>query len=193
MTIRVEESSAALLELLWVRERFGLAPVGDDLPPLLVDPPTPATAADRVRWQDVWPELWRAALDHAAAGQDPSLFERLILTADGSAERADLLARLIGPRWGDRFDPEVLGEPFEQWRAAQVPEMPTALEDHPERRDLVALVPAWRAGLTMIVTVPCRGEWSRRIGTGCLLTTAATRADSASFRRALSLFSAPAH
>ena len=193
MTIRVEESSAVLLELLWVRELFGLATVGDDLPPLLVDPPATITDSDRIVHQDAWAGLWRSALEHAAAGQDPTLFDRLILTEDGSVERADLLDRLIGPRWGDRFGTDGLGESFEQWRAEQRPEMPTALEDHPERRDLVALVPAWRAGLTTIVTVPCRGEWSRRIGTGCLLTTAATRADSASFRRALSLFSAPAH
>jgi hypothetical protein len=66
--------------------------------------------------------------------------------------------------------------------------MPTRLEDQPERRDLAALIPAWRAGLTTIVTIPCAGEFTLRIGENALLTTAATREDSDSYRRALSMF-----
>jgi hypothetical protein len=191
MTLRIEESPVALLELLWVRELHGLQPHGDDLPPLLVDPPDRVAAPDADAEQDAWPDLWRAVLEHAASGHDPSLFERLMLTADGSAERAALLTRLLGPRWSDRFGSDALGDSFEQWRAAGLPEMPAALEEHPERRDLDAVVPAWRAGLTTLVTVPCRGEWSRRAGASCLLLTAATRAESASFRRALALFARP--
>ena len=62
------------------------------------------------------------------------------------------------------------------------------LEDAPERRDLVALIPAWRAGLTKIVTIPCVGEYVRRLGPHGLLMTDATREDSDAYRRALGSF-----
>ena len=64
----------------------------------------------------------------------------------------------------------------------------TPLEDHPERRDLPTLISAWRAGLTKIVTIPCSGEFTRRVSKNALLVTAGTREDSDSYRRALSTF-----
>lgn len=45
MLITIENDSAALLELLWIREAWDLHPVGHDLPPLLADQVTrPATS-----------------------------------------------------------------------------------------------------------------------------------------------------
>jgi len=38
------------------------------------------------------------------------------------------------------------------------------------------------------VTIPCSGEFTRRVGENALLMTAATREDSDSYRRALSSF-----
>ena len=62
------------------------------------------------------------------------------------------------------------------------------LENSPERRDLEALIPAWRAGLTKVVTIPCRGDHTRRVGDNALLVTDETRADSERDRRALAAF-----
>ena len=65
---------------------------------------------------------------------------------------------------------------------------PDALRNSPEHRDLEALIPAWRAGLTKIVTIPCRGEYTRKLGTNALLVTDGTRADSGLYRAALASF-----
>ena len=44
------------------------------------------------------------------------------------------------------------------------------------------------AGLTKIVTIPCRGEFAGRISDHALLMTEGVRADSAAYRRALASF-----
>ena len=59
----------------------------------------------------------------------------------------------------------------------------------PEHRDLDALIRAWRAGLTIVVTIPCQGEFSRKITDNALLMTDTTRADSSTYQRALNSFS----
>lgn len=198
MSITVEDRPHALLELLWIREAHGLNPEGEDLPPLLSDtPPTvqdSAVSADaREEWVNAWPLIWHAAVAHVGEDRDPRLFEELRATADGSTERADLLHRMIGPTWRDDFGDDAFddvshGDWFQKGMDAHLAAMPTRLEDQPERRDLSALIPAWRAGLTKIVTIPCAGEFTRRIGENTLLVTAATRGSSDSYRRALSTF-----
>lgn len=71
---------------------------------------------------------------------------------------------------------------------AQLAAMLTRIEDSSERRDLPTLISAWHAGLTKIVTIPCSGEFTRRASENALLMTAVTRANSDSYRRALSTF-----
>jgi len=58
----------------------------------------------------------------------------------------------------------------------------------PEHRDLDALITAWQAGLTKIVTIPCQRDFHRRISPTAMLMTDAERADSAAYRRALNAF-----
>lgn len=107
MVITVDDDLGSLVELLWIREAWGLKPLGDNLPPLLVDPPKLGTIEDEEfdagAWQAAWPELWIAALHHPGAIRDPGLFAALHMTADNSTERAQLIARLTGPSWRDRF------------------------------------------------------------------------------------------
>ena len=100
---------------------------------------------------------------------------------------------MIGPTWRDdfgdsAFDHDSLRDWFQLGMDAHLAAMPKRLEDQPERRDLPILIPAWRAGLTKIVTIPCAGDFTRRIGDHALLITSATRQDSDSYRRALSTF-----
>lgn len=197
MVLRIEDSAQALLELLWLREAHALQPVGEDLPPGLVDAPAPVAAAvsasTRSAWESAWPQLWREVVAHAGRETDPRVFERLHETAGGSVERAEMLRSLIGPSWGERFGDEALaGGAFAQWERRRAEERerarPRSLAETPERRDLEALIPAWRAGLTTVVTVPCTGEFARRVGANVLLTTDAARRSSDSYRRALSVF-----
>lgn len=198
MSITVDDRPHILMELLWLREAYELQPEGDDLPPLLVDTPVAVpdptvSAATRDEWAAAWPRIWRAALAHAGRDQDPRSFDELTTTANGSPERAELLHRIAGPSWRDEFGDTAFDHgSFATWSQqgaeAHMAMMPTRLEDHPERRDLSALIPAWHAGLTKVVTVPCAGEFTRRVGENALLTTSATREHSDSYRRALSTF-----
>ena len=113
--------------------------------------------------------------------------------SDGSPERADLLRRLTGPTWHNGYGDSAFAEPsyaiwvqdgFDAHRSS----IPKMLQDSPERRDLAALSSAWRAGLTKIVTIPCRGEFTRRISPNALLMTGETRHDSDAYQRALATF-----
>lgn len=195
MSITIDDRPHTLLELLWIREAYRLQPHGEGLPPLLVD--TPATVQDvtiadetRDEWETEWPRIWHAAVAHAGRENDPRLFDELRKTADGSPERAELLRRMIGPSWRDEFGDRAFDDSHSSWLQrgmdAELMRIPTRLEDQPERRDLPALIPAWRAGLTKIVTIPCSGEFTRKVGENALIMTEATRKGSESYRRALS-------
>lgn len=198
MTITVDDRPHVLMELLWVREAYRLEPTSDDLPPLLTDSPetarvVPLSAAERTAWEEAWRRIWHAATRHAGREDDQAALERLHSTPPGSPERAEQFQQLIGPTWRAEFGDEAFDDPsyaawsergWERHRAS----VPRALDEAPERRDLDALVPAWRAGLTKIVTIPCRGEFVRRISGHALLMTEGVRADSAANRRALATF-----
>lgn len=185
MVITVDDDPGSLVELLWIREAWGLKPVGDDLPPLLVDPPQLGTNEDEEfdvgAWEAAWPEIWVTVLRHAGEIRDPGLFEAVHKAADNSDERAKLIARITGPSWRDRFAGAGLGERYQAWTASRfrelVPRPLVSFEDQPERQPLDALITAWRRGLTKIVTIPCRGEFTRVIGEHSLLVTDETRND----------------
>lgn len=199
MSLTVDDQPLPLLELLWVREAHDLRPRGAGLPPLLLDPPSvlPPSAisvGERAKWTAAWPLVWRAAVKHAGEDRDSlTTDEELKATTDGSSQRADVLRRTIGPRWSDSFGGGAQGMPaYSAWlRRMESAEWAAAWrrdQSNPERRDLVALIPAWRAGLTKIVLIPCSGEFIQRIGDNTLLVTAATRQNSESYRHALNTF-----
>lgn len=197
MTLTVEDRPSWLLELLWLREAHDLRPAGDDLPPLLRNTPAPAEApvgdAVRAEWAAAWPRIWDAVVAHAGREPDPGLFEQLHESADGSPERRAILAELVGPTWEDEFGRDAFDDrSYREWEQAGIDvhraTRRDVLENSPERRDLDALIPAWRAGLTKVVTIPCRGDHNRRIGDDALLVTDETRADSERYRRALASF-----
>lgn len=197
MSITVEDRPHTLLELLWIREAYDLQPHGEDLPPLLSDAPAMVQDAavsteTRDEWEAAWPGIWHAAVAHAGQDSDPRLFDELHHTADGSAKRVDLLHRIVGPNWRDEFGDSAFDDSHRAWSQrgmdAHMKAMRKQLEDQPERRDLSALIPAWRAGLTKVVTIPCSGEFTRKVGENTLLTTGVTRESSESYRRALNTF-----
>ncbi|MDR6620777.1 hypothetical protein [Sinomonas atrocyanea] len=197
MVITVQDEPSTLLELLWIREAWQLEPAGADLPPQLLDTPARMSGAERQRaligeWQDAWPELWREGLHHAAAPRDPDVVERLKSTENGSSELARLLKEITGPSWDDRFGRDALTEGSRQWLRLLIERhmtgSPHALSAQPERVALDALIPAWRAGLTTVVQIPCRGTFTRIVGESALLVTSETRNDAARYSAALALF-----
>lgn len=196
MGITIDDRPHAVLELLWLREAFDL-PIAADAPPPLLD--TPARAArilaedEYGAWERAWPRLWDAVTCHAATEHDPAILDQLMRPTGPSDARTALLRQLMGPSWRDEFDAEAFDDPsYLDWSQrgfdAVVASHPRALADSPEHRDLEALIPAWERGLTKIVTIPCRGPYTRTVPPAGLVTTAGTRAHSDTYRAALRSF-----
>ena len=197
MTLTIEDNSNPLLELLWIREAWDLQPVGDDLPPLLSDSSVGAqiesgSLVEIAQWRDGWPVVWEACIQHASQIQDVRLFDELLTTSNGSTERLELLARIAGPYWRDTFGDFALTDRYGAWAMARCEahsrHNSRPLEEEPERVSLAALIPAWESGLTKIVVIPCRGDYTRIIGEHSLLVTAETRDDPERYSEALARF-----
>ena len=197
MVLEVEDSPHALLDLLWLREACGLEPTGADLPPLLTVPPTrPAAAAPddgALRtWQAAWPFVWDEVLEHTGRPRQGDLLHGITELPPTSEARAARVRAFIGPTWRDRFGDEVFDDDgYRDWVAADADrELAHAVEYErsPEYVALAAVIPAWEAGLAKIITIPCRGEFTRVVGPAALLVTAATRDDADAYRAALARF-----
>lgn len=198
MVITVEDRPDALLEMLWIREAYGLHPDGADLPPLLID--TPAAPMERVpsraernEWERAWPGLWQQVAEHAGREPDPRQYEMLERTPGGSPEREAILREMFGPSWRDEFGDGMFDDDsYRDWSRrgmdAQLSAMRRGTTPSPEHLNVDALVRAWRAGLTKIVTIPCEGVWSRSITSHAMLMTDATRNDTAAYQQALDSF-----
>lgn len=195
MVLTIENAPHTLYELLWIREAWDLQMSAKDLPPLLIDTPArvdPEHPGSTSQWQDAWPQLWHSCLEHAAKVVDHSVFERLSESALGSDERMRLLQQLHGPTWRDRFGNEAFTTSYDEWNRRQFEALtsprPVAYDKTPEHASLDALIPAWRAGLTRMVLIPCHGTFTRRIGPSALLLTEETRNDRARYAEALHSF-----
>ncbi|MCW2165558.1 hypothetical protein B0I12_002713 [Microbacterium hydrothermale] len=196
MVISVEDRPHAADEMLWVREAYGLEIEGD-VPPRLTDTPAPAgrelTTAEHSRWVAVWPVLWGHVIEHAGRPTDHAAMERLMDRDLPTDERHSLLAQVTGPSWRDEFGDAVFDDPsYRAWQDRSFEASRTGrhlpLDEQPERRDLDALVPAWRRGLERIVVLACRGTYVRTLGSRALLVTTAVREESPAYRAALASF-----
>lgn len=190
MSITVEDGDPGLLELLWIRESWGITPAGDAPPPLL-DSPQQCGNAD-TGWANAWQAAWLARIEFVALEPDPLAFQRLQLTADGSPERAEALRPLFGPLWEDRPDALQPDNAFRQWQAHQtrlVAERNSVpLSETPERMTQVSLIPAWEAGLRRVISLPCRGAYTRLLSSSALLVTDQTRSDPKHYAEAQETF-----
>lgn len=194
MLITIHDDSQTLLDLLWLREAWDLNPTGGDLPPRPVATPEPEPAraeADRQRWTDLWPSAWTACVAHAARSQDPSLIEQVHAAPAGSSTRADLLDQLFGPSPRDIFGETAFPNSHDVWERARFDERVSSadLARNTEREQLADLIPAWQAGLTTLIVIPCEGSFTRRIGHNALVVTEQTRAGT-DYGRALQRFTA---
>ncbi len=197
MVISIEDRPHAADEMLWVREAYGLDVAGD-VPPPLTDTPAPAahelTEAERSRWTTVWPLLWIRIIEHAGRPTDHGAMERLMDRDLPTEQRKTLLSQVMGPSWRDEFGDAVFEDPsYREWQErsfeAGRSAAPRPLDEQPERRDLEALVPAWRRGLERIVVLACRGPYVWVLGSSALLVTTEIREDSRAYRAALASFS----
>jgi hypothetical protein len=197
MVLEIEDSPHALLDLLWLREACDLRPTGVDLPPPLVHPPLRAPVhrpdAERLRtWRAAWPLVWDEVLEHAGRPRQADRLWALEELPFGSAERAAMIREFIGPTWRDRFGDEVFDDDgYREWAAADAEREvadQVGWDETPERRALPALVPAWEAGLVKVITIPCRGAFTRVVSPVALLVTAGTRQDPDAYRAALTAF-----
>jgi hypothetical protein len=66
-----------------------------------------------------------------------------------------------------------------QWEKSPQDDHSALLEEHPERRNLDALIPAWRAGIDSIIVLPYRGYFARGVTRRHLAVSKATRDDPA--------------
>ncbi|WP_158251781.1 hypothetical protein [Cryobacterium sp. M15] len=197
MVITVDDDADTLVDLLWIRETWNLQSISADFPPLLSDDSVRAHArtetSDAAKtWLDAWPVIWNACIHHAGLLQDSTIFAQLRQTTDGSPERADLLARLVGPSWSGSFGDDAFTAEYETWNLARfqarTQRHPLSVGNDPERLSLQALIPAWRTGLSKIVTIPCQGSYTRVIGQHTLLVTDETRDDHQRYSEALKQF-----
>jgi hypothetical protein len=197
MVLEIEDSPEALRDLLWLREACRLQPTGVDLPPLLVHPPLrPAEAmpdAERLlTWQQAWPIVWDEVLEHAGRPRQSERLQRLLEAPSVATDRAALIREFIGPTWRDRFGDEVFDDDgYRRWMAADADRdlrHHLGYEQSPEFVALDAMIPAWRAGLVKVVTIPCAGTFTRVLGRSTLLVTDATRDDPDAYRDALARF-----
>ena len=175
MSIVIDDRPSALLDLLWVREAHALDVGGDDGPPPLTHTPEPATvplhAATRSAAEKAWSRIWRAAAEHAGREVDNAAIGKLHSAGLSENERDELLRSVVGSTWEDEFGNDVFDEPaYQAWKQSVMEGV---------------LVPAWRAGLTKIVAIPCRGDYSRPLGAHGLLITGESRDDSERYRAAL--------
>ena len=197
MVLTIENDSQTLVDLLWVREAWSLQPAEDDLAPLLSVTPVGADneavpVGKIAEWQEAWPSIWQACLQHAGQIRDATVFEQLHGTAIGADESASLLQELLGPSWRDTFNDDAFTDQYLVWNHAQFEinshRQHQSLEEEPERASLAALIPAWQAGLSKVVVIPCIGSFTRVIGQHVLLLTAETRDDPERYSEALRLF-----
>jgi len=191
MVISVDDAAEALMQLLWVREAWALTPARD-LPPLLTDTPERVSGVAPDEWSEAWPSLWRECLTHTAQGDDQSLIDEAMDPNLRPERRAEILAQLANPSWGQRFGAESLGDEYADWQRTHVERLVANLRARvqPERASLDALVPAWRSGLTHVVAIPCRGTFTRPIAPHALLVTSETRDDPERYSAALAEFAA---
>ncbi|WP_279366140.1 hypothetical protein [Microbacterium testaceum] len=112
---------------------------------------------------------------------------------DSRQQRKTLLSQVMGPSWRDEFGDAVFADPsYREWQErsfeAGRSAAPRPLDEQPERRDLEALVPAWRRGLERIVVLACRGPYVRTLRSSALLVTTEVRDESGAYRAALASF-----
>lgn len=197
MEITIDRADDSLLELLWVRAAWSLRVVGEDVPPPAIELPEPLVTAqglrrDKDEWQRAWPLLWTAAVARSGSSMPPDPARALDAAVVDRLDVDQLVRALRGPTWRARFGDAAFGDAYDAWRERLAFRVPQPSGDSstriPEHRTTDALVPAWRRGLRRVITVPCTGVYTRRLGPETLLVTDGSREDPVQYAAALEAF-----
>lgn len=197
MVLHVQFDEGALLDLLWVREAWRLEVSGPDVPPRPLELEEPELTAEGLRrdkreWERGWTELWETSLATLARRRRPRVSGAMAAAVVEALSDEEVQALWNGESWRSRFGDAAFTAGYEAWigrlqaRRNRFHELP--LELQPQRQALDELVPAWRRGLTTIVTIPCSGTYTRTIGDDTLLLTEPAYDDIDQLRAALRLF-----
>lgn len=183
MVIRIDETPNALLTLLFVRAAWELAPEAD-VPDLDPHPSCGASAAPATATREQWSERWVTVWDRAwawygppGAGPRPPAAEPGPLRPDDPQGASIWWEAEHGLDGIDR-------DALRRWKATLREPRPVPLDREPERRNLDALIPAWRAGIDSVLVLPYRGYYARRVGARHLVVSRTTRDDPALYDRA---------
>jgi hypothetical protein len=191
MVIVSEVNERALTELLFVRSAWGLD-VASAIPEAEPAPAPTVNLTDTER-SDLaveWVRRWDVAVDWAAQSFQHGL-EIQRLTSDLGRVDTEAVLRLAPPTWAEvtedeRFDRDA----FVRWQSRLPEHTNLPVSKTPERRNIPALVEAWRHGLKTLVAVPVAGDYAEQIGDNALLFSHTTYADPALFAGALAGFRA---
>lgn len=197
MVLHVQFDEGSLLDLLWVREAWRLEVTGPDVPPRPLELDEPELTAEGLRrdkreWERAWTDLWEAALARFARRRRPRATDAMAAAVVDALSDEEVHAMWEGESWRSRFGDAAFTAGYEAWkgrlraRRDRVHELP--LELHAQRQALDELVPAWRRGLTTMITIPCSGTYTRTLGDDTLLLTELVHDDVDQLRAALRLF-----
>jgi hypothetical protein len=190
MVIRIDVHTH-LMTLLFIREAWGIARDAN-IPPLEPTPQVGDSAippgATNAEWSDRWREQWRKAWDWIGIDDTRRVAHRLDLGT--SAITAEELSLWLPPAWITEYGSEGIDtQALARWESSLIDDHPMPFEQHPERRCLDALIPAWRAGVDSIIVLPYRGYYAERMTERHLAVSKATRDDPVLYDLALSVVS----
>ncbi|MFE1663707.1 hypothetical protein [Microbacterium sp. P02] len=186
MLISVDEPYA-LTYLLFVRHGWRLditeLPDVDPVPatgtshrPPAVDP-TDAVAQWRSEWSRALTQF--EPLDRTVREPDEETARLLRELPDEHLLEA--FSTMPSTYWADGTDRDA----FNAWSMSLHDDHSLPLAEHPERRCLDALVPAWRTGLTTVIQLPYAGYFAERVNAATLVVSRVTRHDPDQYRHAL--------
>ncbi|MBN9605002.1 MAG: hypothetical protein J0G30_00110 [Actinomycetales bacterium] len=186
MVLRIDQPGH-LLTLLFIRAAWAL-PTAVELPPLEPVPDAGASAmpdtASRGEWAARWEMAWQRAwawYDLDGVGQRHPTPETLRSLGPGSPLIAE-----FPPMWEiEHGDAGIDRAAFAAWSMSQHDDHHKPLEEHPERRNLDELIPAWRSGIESIIVLPYAGYFARRVNRRHLAVCKTTRDDPDLYARAL--------
>jgi len=187
MVIAVEDDPNGILELLFIRSAWKIAP-GAAIPALEPEPDPGASAPPPTAGPDEWGERWRRAWRRAwdwysirdpRQGPTPELLRT-------RSRPGRPLHPASPPSWQAEHGEEGIDrDALARWRDGLRPKQRLPLDRQPERVCLPALVEAWRAGLELVIELPYAGHHARRLSPRHLVVSRATRADPDLYGRAL--------
>jgi hypothetical protein len=188
MVIRID-TPHHLAGLLFVRHAWNLArntevPELDPVPAIGTSA-LPASASP-AEWSARWERAWRRAWDW----YDIEEMHHRLPTQDllrSLSRPGQELSPSVPPMWGvEHGDEGIDREALSRWERSLDDDHSLPFAEHPERRNLEALIPAWQAGLESIIVLPYHGYFARRVTQRHLAVSKATRDDPALYDLALS-------